>query len=112
MPKPFYFAFTITIGPGMEDTGSQEDTLQAAESGPMSRTGPSESSPFFEYPTLLDTRAALPTAVPGQLDTNGSQGSPILQGPRPLALGVALRKPLEEGPPCLPEHSTVATQGL
>lgn len=61
MPKPFYFAFTITISPGTEDTGSREDILLAAEGGPMSRTGPSESPPFFEYPTLLDTRAAPPT---------------------------------------------------
>lgn len=93
--KAFPFCFSITIGPGTEDTGSREDVLLAAGGGGGAWHVPNrlfaESMPFFQCPTPLDTRAALPTAVPGQLDANRPQGSPPLQGLRALALGVALR---------------------
>lgn len=96
MPKPFRFAFPspLVLEQKTLAAGKMSSWLPGAGGGAAWHVPNrlfAESMPFFQCPTPLDTRAALPTAVPGQLDANRPQGSPPLQGLRALALGVALR---------------------
>lgn len=81
----------------------------------MSQTGASQFTPFFQSPTLPDTRAVSPrssvsASALGHLNANRSPCAPPCKTLGLSPWWLALRKPLKKVPPGLPKHSNAATK--